>query len=564
MIFSRKSVFFFLSISLVILLHIWEVPILNAQIEHILEGKYYVPDHEIPTFEIEQDGLTAEYPDWRQISFSRLQGIAEDGEILSQPDWDRAVGYSLSRFWNAGDSPAQMLKLGDFPNSLVEGLNLEYILGNTLTEIDLEEIPLSALELIKSQTIESLVKAIPGLERMKVEDVAPILELVGQGYANRKIGNLINTRLGDLSFDKLDLEDFKLSDIPGILEAPLEDFKDWQNSFLDQVPGLWDLPLNFLFGNGIFTAGLLGMADLALGTAEGGIGNTISGSYEEGFNVPCESECAHVELGNWALGKRWISGKYQKVKGGSGILKWFKGGKEPTGRHPFGSWAKVVVWDVDESEGRVDTRLFERFCATVFGVNLGCTPYVFGPFPFLSYHEKDTMIIGLLDGSGGSTDTNPIPVPPEQKQPLPPENAGGLINPLPDSIVTSEYGYRQVRNKDGSILKDASTFHAAIDLAYSTNDPRHPGQIIASGSGIVRRARPDSSGCGTLIIIDHQNGLRTGYCHMSTIYVKQNEPVTQGQVIAQVGNEGTSTAPHLHFMIYENGKKINPRKYVDF
>ncbi len=308
------------------------------------------------------------------------------------------------------------------------------------------------------------------------------------------------------------------------------------------------------------------LVDLPLGTAEERISNTISGSYEEGFNVPCETECAHVELANWASGQRWISGKYQKVKGGEGLLGLVNGGFEPTGRHPFGSAFKVAVWDVSESEGRVDTALFFRYCQRGWFVDLGCTPYFLGPVPFLSYSEKDLMFLGLLDGfgGGGSPAPTPIPVPPEQKQPLPPENASGLINPLPDSIVTSEYGYRQVRNKDGSILKGASTFHAAIDLAYSTNDSRHPGQIIASGSGIVRQAGPDTSGCGTLIIIEHQNGLRTGYCHMSAIYAQQGKTVTQGQVIAQVGNEGTSTAPHLHFMIYENGKKINPRKYVDF
>ena len=100
-------------------------------------------------------------------------------------------------------------------------------------------------------------------------------------------------------------------------------------------------------------------------------------------------------------------------------------------------------------------------------------------------------------------------------------------------------------------------------MAYGANDPRYPGQIMAAGDGVVTRARR-SRGCGTLIKIDHLNGLQTGYCHQSEMYVKQNDPVTQGQVIAKVGNEGNSSAPHLHFMIYENGKKIIPRKDVNF
>ncbi len=370
-------------------------------------------------------------------------------------------------------------------------------------------------------------------------------------------GSIVNTTLGNIGFDELNLEDFYLSDIPGILSTPLEEFFDWQNSFLEQVPGLWDLPLNFIFGDGIFTAGLLGMVDIAFGTAEGGIDNSISGSSEEGFNVPCEKECAHVELGKFALGKRWVSGKYQKVKGGRGLLGLVAGGFEPTGRHPFGNWAKVVVEDTDESEGRVDTALYFRYCQKTWFVDLGCTPYFIGGIPFLSYHEKDTMIIGLLDGSGGSSDTNPIPVPPVEQQPLPPENASGLINPLPGATVTSEYGYRDID------VKGSSKFHAALDLAYGGNDPRYPGQIIASGDGVVTLANW-GGGCGNMVKIDHGNGLATGYCHLNTIYVEGGNSVVQGQVIGQVGTTGTSSGIHLHFIIYAKGKKVNPRKYVNF
>lgn len=553
--FCLKSLSFLLGILFVICLHIAiqiYTPILAQGVGEPMHEHYYVADEQIPTFTVEQEGLTAEYPDWRQITFSRLNGIIEGGELLSQPSWDNAVGYSLSRIWNAGDSPAEFLKLGDFQDSLVEGLNLEYILGNSLTEIDFNEIPLSALELMNSQTIDSLVEAIPELRNLSVQDVKPILALVGEEYAYNSIESLVGTTFGDIPLGELNLEDFQLSDIPSILETPLENFKGWQNSFLDGVPGLWDLPFHFLFGDGIFTAGLLGMVDIAFGTAEGGIDNTISGSYEEGFNVPCESECAHVELAKFALGKRWVSGKYQKVKGGRGVLGLVNGGKEPTGRHPFGSAFKVSVWDTNESEGKVETALFFRYCQRGWFVDLGCTPYFIGPIPFLSYHEKDTMIIGLLDGSGGSSDNNPMPVPPREEYPLPPENASGLIDPLPDSIITSEWGYR------------GSGFHAGIDEAFAVNDSRFPGQIIASGSGVVKYAERDNSGCGTLILIDHDNGLRTGYCHQVEMYVKEEDTVTQGQVIAKVGNEGRSTGAHLHFMVYENGRKVNPRKYVNF
>ncbi|MGK7947269.1 MAG: M23 family metallopeptidase [Xenococcaceae cyanobacterium] len=562
--FCLKSLCFLLGILLTIFIHI--VSYIGIGYSQELfdqhDTHYHVnPVGDLPTFTVEQNGLTAEYPDWQKLTFSRLGSIAEGGELLSRPDWDRAVGYELSRIWSAGDSPAEFLKLGDFQDSKVGDLTLDYILNLSLTEID--EVPLSAFGLIREQTISSLVEAIPELGELKVFEVEPILELVGSDYANVEIGRLIDTTLGDLGFDELNLDDFSLSSIPFVNETPLSEFKDWQNSFLEQVPGLWDLPLNFIFGDGIFANGLIGIVDIAFGTAEAGIDNTISGSYEEGFNVPCETECAHVELAKWAKGKRWISGKYQKVKGGEGLLGLVNGGVEPTGRHPFGSAFKVVVWETSEPEGRVDTALFFRYCQRGWFVDLGCTPYFIGPVPFLSYNEKDTMFIGLLDGSGGgsgsgSSRTPPIPVPPIE-EPIPPTTGIDLIDPLPGAVVTSEYGYRNTG------IPGASTFHTGLDKAYAYNDPRYPGQIIAAGDGVVAYAGRDNSGCGTLIWIDHPNGLRTGYCHMSEIYVKRRQRVSQGQVIALVGNEGVGSGPHLHFMIYENRtKKVNPRKYVNF
>ena len=557
-----KSLCFLLGILLIVCVHIVsQISVSSQELFDQHDTHYDVnPVGEMPTLTIEQNGLTAEYPDWRKLTFSRLGIISEGGELLSHPSWDKAVGYSLSRIWNAGDSPIHFLKIGDFPNSLVGELNLEYILENTLTEIDFESIPLSALGLIESQTIDSLVKAIPQLENLKVEQIEPILALVGKGYGDYLIRDLINTTLGNLGFDELNLDDFSLSSIPFISETPLSEFKDWQNSFWEEIPGLWDLPFNFLFGDGIFSAGSIGIVDIAYGRAESRRQNTITGSDREGFNVPCETDCAYAELADWSYGKQWVSGKYQKVKGGEGLLGFVNGGFEPTGRHPFGSAFKVVVWDVVESEGRVDTALFFRYCQSSWFVDLGCTPYSLGPIPFLSYHEKDTIFVGLLDGSGGGSSSPspaPIPIPPTE-EPIPPTTGIDLINPLPGGPVTSEFGYRNTG------IPGASTFHSGIDLAYPVSAPRYPGQIIAAADGVVAYAGRDNSGCGTLIWIDHPNGLRTGYCHQSKIYVQRRQPVSQGQVIAQVGAEGVGSGPHLHFIVYENGKKVNPRKYVNF
>ncbi|MGL5060862.1 MAG: hypothetical protein ACRC62_12870, partial [Microcoleus sp.] len=142
-----------------------------------------------------------------------------------------------------------------------------------------------------------------------------------------------------------------------------------------------------------------------------------------GFGVPCQKECAHVEFSGSELvrGRQWVSGKYQTVKGGRGILGKVNGGKEPTGRLPFGPAFKVAVWDVSETQGRFTTALFFRFCSRSAFVDLGCTPYYLGPIPWLAYEEKfSDVFLGAVDpvspsAGGASTPTGAAP-PSTQKR----------------------------------------------------------------------------------------------------------------------------------------------------
>lgn len=69
-------------------------------------------------------------------------------------------------------------------------------------------------------------------------------------------------------------------------------------------------------------------------------------------------------------------------------------------------------------------------------------------------------------------------------------------------------------------------------------------------------------GYGNLIIIDHGNGITSYYGHCNKLYKKAGTKVTAGDVIAEVGSTGNSTGPHLHFEIRQNGKYVNPQKYL--
>ncbi len=68
-------------------------------------------------------------------------------------------------------------------------------------------------------------------------------------------------------------------------------------------------------------------------------------------------------------------------------------------------------------------------------------------------------------------------------------------------------------------------------------------------------------GYGNCIMIDHGNGYKTLYGHLSYIGVSSGQTVKQGDSIGQVGSTGNSTGPHLHFEVYSNDTRIDPEQF---
>jgi len=102
-----------------------------------------------------------------------------------------------------------------------------------------------------------------------------------------------------------------------------------------------------------------------------------------------------------------------------------------------------------------------------------------------------------------------------------------------------------------------SRYHYGIDIANSIGTP-----IYAADDGYVLLAGQDTWGYGLQIVIDHGNGFRTRYAHLSKILVKAGQAVKRGEKIALMGNTGRSTGPHLHFEIIKNGVPVDPTLHL--
>jgi len=129
------------------------------------------------------------------------------------------------------------------------------------------------------------------------------------------------------------------------------------------------------------------------------------------------------------------------------------------------------------------------------------------------------------------------------KDPPPLIGTGTFIYPVRGTL-TSRYGTRWGR------------LHSGIDLAAPIGTP-----IKAADGGVVTFAGYKGS-LGYLVEIDHGGGRVTWYGHCSKLLVKKGDKVYQGQHIANVGNTGRSTGPHLHFEVHINGKVKNPLNYL--
>jgi len=146
-------------------------------------------------------------------------------------------------------------------------------------------------------------------------------------------------------------------------------------------------------------------------------------------------------------------------------------------------------------------------------------------------HEQMVALLGKLEGQKSLLACTPA------------------IRPV-KGWLTSRFGYRN------SPFTGRREFHKGLDIANQIGTP-----ISVTADGIVKSVGSKRY-LGNYVIIDHGHGMVTHYGHIDKALVKRGAKVKRGDIIAEMGNSGRSTGPHLHYALYLNGVPVNPSNYI--
>jgi murein DD-endopeptidase MepM/ murein hydrolase activator NlpD len=167
----------------------------------------------------------------------------------------------------------------------------------------------------------------------------------------------------------------------------------------------------------------------------------------------------------------------------------------------------------------------------------------------------------------------PAPPPPPEPDPAPAPEPEPAYNPPPAAVSEPDQepapaaaAPAPARVSSGfiwpfysSISQYFSSYHRGIDI---DGFGRYGATISAAADGIVVLAAYQDYGYGYHVIIQHPDGSRTLYGHLSDIWVSQGQYVSQGQGIGALGSTGYSTGPHLHFEVHIGGGPVDPLDYL--
>ena len=229
---------------------------------------------------------------------------------------------------------------------------------------------------------------------------------------------------------------------------------------------------------------------------------------------------------------------------------------------------------VGETLGELWTQVFAPGEAAV---SAGADTGGGGPLTEKLEEEGVASAAALLDGSWLQEEAGALPADPFQNTgkapartdpavvhvdydgPALPENASmdrydlGLAETVTPALgwVSSPFGWRE-HPVDGG-----EKFHNGVDVAVNTGTA-----IGAFAAGTVDYIG-DSPVYGLYLQLDHGNGVTSFYAHCDKLCVQQGQHVSAGEKVAEAGETGNATGPHLHLEIRKDGVRLNPVYYIE-
>ncbi len=116
--------------------------------------------------------------------------------------------------------------------------------------------------------------------------------------------------------------------------------------------------------------------------------------------------------------------------------------------------------------------------------------------------------------------------------------------------MSSVFGYRD------DPFTGAWTMHYGVDVSTNIGNP-----IVATADGIVIKVQSDKY-LGKSVTISHGNGFTTVYGHMSQFAVKAGQKVKRRDIIGYIGQTGKAAGPHVHYEVWRDGRRVDPRSYL--
>ena len=166
-------------------------------------------------------------------------------------------------------------------------------------------------------------------------------------------------------------------------------------------------------------------------------------------------------------------------------------------------------------------------------------------FPFNEFTNDETFALAI-----GQQIIVPDGVMPDEPVFSPKSNWAMQMTPNAGAVsATGIWGWPTA----GIITQEFKPWHKGVDIANHSG-----GAILAADSGVVIHASWDNSGYGNMIMVDHGNGFKTLYGHLSKYAVVIGQSVKRGDRLGDMGSTGRSTGTHLHFEVRSNSGNINP------